>query len=180
MTFIAAALACSFVSFICLCNISSALSGGSSSSALSSSSIHFVGCCSFSIFPAGTFVARRATLLVSVRSESLSVALASRRVAFAGNWGSSVGSGTVVVCWDYGSGCSYIRALLGWLRCILCCSPAMSISAFLTAITMGVCAVAMSRFSMYLKRFLWFSTLKFTPATMSRKSTVFLSVDWMG
>jgi hypothetical protein len=43
-----------------------------------------------------------------------------------------------------------------------------------------VFAVAVSRFSIYLNLFLWFSTLKFTPATMSKKSTVFLSFVRMG
>ena len=180
MTFIAAALACSFVSSICLFNISSALSGGSSSPAFSSSSIYFVWCCSFSIFLAGTFVARRAALLVIVCSYSLSAALVSQRVVFAGISGSSVSSGAVVVCWGFGSGYSYIMTLLGWLFCILCCNPAMSISAFFTAITIGVCAVAVSKFSIYRRRFLWFSTLKFTPATISKKSTVFLSFVIIG
>jgi hypothetical protein len=59
-------------------------------------------------------------------------------------------------------------------------SPSISTSAFLTAITIGVFAVAVSKFSMYLNRFLWFSTLKFTPAMMSRKSTVFLAFVRMG
>ena len=53
---------------------------------------------------------------------------------------------------------------------------AMSIIAFFTAYTMGVKAVALSRFSMYLNLFLWFSTLKFTPPTISRKSIAFYSV----
>ena len=59
-------------------------------------------------------------------------------------------------------------------------SPSMSTSAFLTAITIGVFAAAVSKFSMYLSLFLWFSTLKFTPATMSKKSIVFLSFVRMG
>jgi hypothetical protein len=59
-------------------------------------------------------------------------------------------------------------------------SPSMSTSAFLTAMTIGVFAVAVSKFSIYLNLFLWFSTLKFTPATMSRKSIAFLSFVSMG
>jgi hypothetical protein len=59
-------------------------------------------------------------------------------------------------------------------------SPAISTSAFLTAITIGVCAVAVSKFSIYLNRFLWFSTLKFTPAIMSKKSIAFVSFVIIG
>ena len=59
-------------------------------------------------------------------------------------------------------------------------SPSMSTSAFLTAMTIGVFAVAVSKFSIYFNLFLWFSTLKFTPATMSKKSIVFLSFVSMG
>ena len=54
-------------------------------------------------------------------------------------------------------------------------SAAMSTAAFWTAFTIGVAAVAISKFSMYLSLFLWFSTLKFTPPTMSRKSIAFCS-----
>ena len=96
-------------------------------------------------------------------------------VAFAGSGASSVSAGWVMVVWGIVASPASISTVLYVLLCMLDFNPAIS-TAFLTAMTMGVCAVAVSKFSMYLNRFLWFSTLKFTPATMSKQSTVFLSV----
>jgi hypothetical protein len=47
-----------------------------------------------------------------------------------------------------------ISTVLYVLFCMLDFNPAISTSAFFTAMTMGVCAVAVSKFSMYLNRFL--------------------------
>ena len=56
---------------------------------------------------------------------------------------------------------------------------ATSSSSCLTTCTIFVHSAAVSRFSMYFRRFLWFSTLKLTPAVMSRKSIVFWSLVYI-
>jgi hypothetical protein len=86
----------------------------------------------------------------------------------------SVG-GDVLIYYSGCVGSSSIVVVCGVFARMWFYNPAMSSSAFLTAITMGVFAVAVSKFSIYLNLFLWFSTLKFTPATMSKKSIVSLS-----
>ena len=68
---------------------------------------------------------------------------------------SSIGAGWVMVVWGcVASPSSYIISVLYLLVCMLDFNPAISTSAFLTAMTMGVCAVAVSKFLMYLNRFL--------------------------
>ena len=116
---------------------------------------------------------------VRVWSYARRSAFALLRVVFVGGRVSLV-SGGVLVGWGGCAGISLMIVVCGVFVCKLFFNPSMSISAFFTAITIGVCAVAVSRFLMYRKRFLWFSTLKFTPATISKKSNVFFSFVIMG
>lgn len=55
--------------------------------------------------------------------------------------------GGVLVGWVGWAGISLIIVVWGIGLPRLCFKPAISISAFLTAITIGVCAVAVSKFS---------------------------------
>jgi hypothetical protein len=108
-----------------------------------------------SYVPAGTGASRRAALVAIVfRISSRSSAFAWRMVAFAGSCASSVGAGSVMVVSGMVASPASIRTVFYVLFCMLDFNPAMSTSAFLTAMTMGVCAVAVSKFSMYLNRFL--------------------------
>jgi hypothetical protein len=65
----------------------------------------------------------------------------------------SVGGG-VVLGGGTRSDISLITVNCGIGLCRLFLSPSISTSAFLTAITIGVFAVAVSKFSIYLRRFL--------------------------
>ena len=175
----AATFACSYVNYTYRYNMSSALSTTSSLSSICSSI--GVGHGSFSViwFSTGSLIPREARCWVRVWSYARRSAFALLRVVFVGGHVSLV-SGGVVVGWGGGVGISLMIVVCGFFVCRLFFNPSMSISAFFTAITIGVCAVAVSKFSMYRKRFLWFSTLKFTPATISKKSTVFFSFVIIG
>lgn len=147
MALAAAAFACSLVKATYRLRMSSALSISSASSAFSLSVFYFSLFCSMFLFATGDLGSRGAIRWDSVWIYARMAAFAFRRVAFAGRWGSSVGAGVGLVIYGYCVAISSIVLGGGVLFCMYDCSPAMSNSAFLTAVTMGVCAVAVSRFS---------------------------------
>ena len=107
-----------------------------------------------------------------VRISSLRSAFACLRVSFPGSGGSLVGAGCVMVVWGCGSVWSWMITVFYLFTHWPYFKLAISISAFLTAITMGVCAVAVSKFSIYLN--LLFETPKTKEYTYFFKRNLYI------